>query len=260
RRPLAGGHARRRPYPGGVRRHAERCRPVRPTDAGRARRTSRDGVERRAIDACAEARGSRPTSRTSAAVVRAATSLAARETASRAWPVPHDGDDFVDGPVFRACLPARGRDGGGAPRNPAHAHRGRRRRTDPDRLRAASPGSGFHRSFLGRARLAAGAPTGNRRQREVAAVRVIAAAPPVRARAPGRRSPRSRPYCRSPVLRQVVRGDLRARDPDPVRRLREDEPDPLPPLTLQYADFTLWQRSQSSDAEADAVRYWTSNL
>ncbi|HXT68215.1 MAG TPA: amino acid adenylation domain-containing protein [Vicinamibacterales bacterium] len=40
----------------------------------------------------------------------------------------------------------------------------------------------------------------------------------------------------------------------------KDEPDPLPPLTLQYADFTLWQRSQSSDAEADAVRYWTSNL
>lgn len=43
--------------------------------------------------------------------------------------------------------------------------------------------------------------------------------------------------------------------------LREGRPDPLPPLTVQYSDFALWQRrSVESGALDEGLAYWTSQL
>jgi amino acid adenylation domain-containing protein len=41
---------------------------------------------------------------------------------------------------------------------------------------------------------------------------------------------------------------------------REDQADPLPPLTLQYADFAVWQRKWLDQTLADQLAYWKQQL
>ena len=259
-RPLAPGHARHRAAPAGVRRERPGPELLRALARGPAGPSPRGPTTRR-TDSC-PADGAGAAQRHAPAVVRAGAVVVPPATRAR--------ERVLQRPLCPASAwGVRARRAGegtgrslGAPRDPPHPLRARGGAAGPaDRVTwtgAAAPG-------------AVGAPSGGRAGgggtsagggRGCAAlrppVRSLRAHPADPARAPG-----ARPWDRLPPRGDgcVVAGGVPARALGAVRRSRGREPQSLPALPFQYADFAAWQRAwlQGETLEAQ-LSYWRAQL